>query len=51
MLTSIGVHVLDGQPPNSILLREAGRVGLCSIAAGFLDDRACCRSSKKRSAC
>ena len=36
VLTSIGVHVLDGQPLNYILFREAGRVGLCSIAAGFL---------------
>lgn len=36
VLTSIGVHVLDGQPLNYILLREAGRFGLCSIAAGFL---------------
>lgn len=36
VLTSIGVHLLDGQPWNYFLLREAGRVGICSIAAGFL---------------
>ncbi len=35
-LTSIGVHVLDGQPLDSILLREAGWVGLWAVAAGFL---------------
>jgi hypothetical protein len=36
VLTSIGVHLLDGQPWNYILLREAGRIGLCCVAAGFL---------------
>ncbi len=34
--TSVGVHLVVGQPANSILLREAGRAGLCCIFAGVL---------------
>lgn len=34
--TSVGVHLLVGQPANSFLLREAGRAGICCVIAGFL---------------
>ncbi len=36
MLTFVGVSVLDNQPFGPVLLREAGRVGLCALGAGFL---------------
>ncbi len=36
MATALGVGILDGQPVDDLLLREAGRVGLCAIGAGFL---------------
>ncbi len=36
MATALGVGILDGQPADDALFREAGRVGLCAIGAGFL---------------
>jgi cyclic-di-AMP phosphodiesterase PgpH len=36
MLTAIGVGILDNQPFDTVLLREAGRVAGCAVGAGFL---------------
>jgi putative nucleotidyltransferase with HDIG domain len=36
MATAIGVGILDNQPFDVLLLREAARVGGCAIGAGFL---------------
>jgi hypothetical protein len=36
MLTSIGVHVLEGEPAGSLLLEQSGQTGLWAVAAGFL---------------
>ena len=36
MLTAIGVGILDNQPFDMVLIREAGRVAGCAIGAGFL---------------
>jgi putative nucleotidyltransferase with HDIG domain len=36
MATAIGVGILDNQPFDMLLIREAARVGGCAIGAGFL---------------